>query len=546
MEMADNSPNRQHAATDNLGLKPGEIFWNNYRVVGVIGKGGVSTVYKGENLQTKQFVAIKVLHAHKTRDEELVRRFIREAQTTTRLDHPHAIHILEWGIDQLERPFMIIEYLGGDTLAKRIQKGNGLNYNKALDIMEQVCAAIQEAHSLGIIHRDIKPDNIMLTVHQGVDDWVKVCDFGIARLDVPESDSGGVAPATLTQTGAILGTPMYMSPEQLRGRKADARSDIYSLGCVMYEMLTGKPPFASKNTAEIVVGHLNQTPEMPHRVRLDLNIPEKLSFATLRALAKNPWERPTTVQEFMNGLRKSVEVPIKLAKTQQRESLSTGPTVQTPTPYGMVVDPVRRVCPNCKTIASGSNFKYCLKCGQDNMGRWLPYHDVDLSKPARPAGLRISAGGRRIALGVVAGVVAFCCSYFFVCSPHDLTGHFSCTLDHSLFAGKAVNSTIGRQLLSSAFEMLVAQEGDSIHGLVRTAYGEMSIVGKMTAGGLLSTSYSLEGALDKPPGRLDLVIEGTFDKLARSHQWRLRAVFAARGAKPITDSVKMKVVPLSD
>ena len=266
MEMADNSPNRQHAATDNLGLKPGEIFWNNYRVVGVIGKGGVSTVYKGENLQTKQFVAIKVLHAHKTRDEELVRRFIREAQTTTRLDHPHAIHILEWGIDQLERPFMIIEYLGGDTLAKRIQKGNGLNYNKALDIMEQVCAAIQEAHSLGIIHRDIKPDNIMLTVHQGVDDWVKVCDFGIARLDVPESDSGGVAPATLTQTGAILGTPMYMSPEQLRGRKADARSDIYSLGCVMYEMLTGKPPFASKNTAEIVVGHLNQTPEMPHRV----------------------------------------------------------------------------------------------------------------------------------------------------------------------------------------------------------------------------------------------------------------------------------------
>src|SRR5271170_3609582 len=181
--MTDNQPNRPQVTTDPLGLKPGEIFWNNYRVISVIGKGGVSTVYKAENLQNKQFVAIKLLHAQKTRDEELVRRFIRECQTTTKLDHPHAIHIWEWGIDQTERPFMIIEYLAGETLARRIQKSNGLNFNKALEIMDQVCAAIQEAHSLGIIHRDLKPDNIMLTTHQGVDDWVKVCDFGIAKLE---------------------------------------------------------------------------------------------------------------------------------------------------------------------------------------------------------------------------------------------------------------------------------------------------------------------------------------------------------------------------
>src|SRR5580658_6405708 len=126
--MSEDQPNRQPVASDSLGLKPGEIFWNNYRVINVIGKGGVSTVYKAENVQTKQFVAIKLLHAQKTRDEELVRRFIREAQTTTMLDQPHAIHIWEWGIDQTERPFMIIEYLAGETLARRIQKSNGLNF----------------------------------------------------------------------------------------------------------------------------------------------------------------------------------------------------------------------------------------------------------------------------------------------------------------------------------------------------------------------------------------------------------------------------------
>ena len=119
--MTDNQPSRQPVTSDSLGLKPGEIFWNNYRVLNVIGKGGVSTVYKAENVQSKQFVAIKLLHAHRTRDEELVRRFIREAQTTTKLDHPHAIHIWEWGIDQNERPFMIIEYLAGETLSRKIQ-----------------------------------------------------------------------------------------------------------------------------------------------------------------------------------------------------------------------------------------------------------------------------------------------------------------------------------------------------------------------------------------------------------------------------------------
>jgi serine/threonine protein kinase len=544
--MTEKPPNPPSVSSDPLGLKPGEIFWNNFRVLNVIGKGGVSTVYKAENLQTKQYVAIKLLHAQKTRDEELVRRFIREAQTTTKLDHPHAIHIWEWGIDQSERPFMIIEYLAGETLAKRIQKSNGLNHNKALDIMDQVCAAIQEAHSMGIIHRDLKPDNIMLTTHQGVEDWVKVCDFGIAKLEPENEEVGSVAQATLTHTGAILGTPMYMSPEQLRGRKADARSDIYSLGCIMYEMLTGKPPFASRNTAEIVVGHLNQTPEMPHRVRMDLNIPEKLSEATMRALNKNPWERPTTVQEFITSLRKAVEKPQRNAKPILKEPTTAGATVNTPTPYGMVVDPIKRVCPHCKTVASGGNFKFCLKCGQDNTGKWLPYHSLDKARSGHPLAFVSDPHNRRLVLWLVLGAVLSWAVYAYLSKPTELTGRFTAEFDHQLFNDNVLSPTLTRMLRFSSMEMLLSEKAETLNGLVKTPYGEHNLSGKIVQTSPMILSYDIGGSIEKAQGRLDLAIEGTYDKLGRSYDWTVKAFFQGKNVKPISDSAKMTVIPDRD
>jgi len=333
---------------DPIGLKPGEVFWNNYRVINIVGRGGVSTVYKAENVQNKEIVAIKVLHTQKVRDEELVRRFVREAQNTMQLEEPHVVKIIEWGIDKLERPFMIMEFLSGETLSKRIERSRGLSFHKAVDIMEQVCSAIAEAHGKGIIHRDLKPENIMLTTAAGREDFVKVFDFGIAKKEPKdENEEGQVA---LTKSGAILGTPQYMSPEQLRGKKADARSDIYALGIIMYEMITGRPPFYSKNTAEIVVGHLNVVPDSPSRVRIDMGIPEQLSDAILRALSKNPWERPTTVQEFRQSLQRAIErsapSPV-MQETPMPQAISRQSIPQSSVmPTQMQGDPVRRVCPN--------------------------------------------------------------------------------------------------------------------------------------------------------------------------------------------------------
>ncbi|GEM_PF-3111355 len=531
-----------------MGLKPGEIFRNDYKVLQVIGKGGVSTVYKAEHLQSKQFVAIKLLHAGRAHDEELVRRFIREAQTTTRLDHPHAIHIWEWGIDQQDRPFMVIEFLAGETLARRIQKGNGLNYNNAVEIMDQICSAMQEAHSLGIIHRDLKPDNIMLTTHQGVDDWVKVCDFGIARLEPDaDADESAVSQPTLTRAGAILGTPMYMSPEQLRGRKADARSDIYSLGCIMYEMLTGKPPFASKNTADIVVGHLNLLPEPPHKVRIDLAIPEALSAAVMRALAKNPWERPTTVQEFMASLRRAIEKPALPKSERPRPAPPPSPVVETPTPRGMVVDPMRRVCFKCKTVASGGNFRFCLKCGQDNTGKWLPYHSAARTSPPAVIPSLSQSELRRLLLWILLGLVLCWSGYGYLSRPAHLTGRFAGALSHPLFEDAAgLPPALERKLHSARLDMLTSQEGDNVHGMVGSSFGEGDLTGKMTQTSPMIVSYDLAGTIEKPDGRLDLEMTGSYDKLTRLYDWTVKAYFQSRAVKPISDQAKMTFTTVKD
>jgi hypothetical protein len=307
-------------------------------------------------------------------------------------------------------------------------------------------------------------------------------------------------------------------------------------------MLTGKPPFLSKNTAEVVVGHLNVVPEAPSKIRMDLNIPAALDAATMRALAKNPWERPTTVQEFCNTVTKAMEKPVtktRSAKDVLENVMHPPKKNETPTPHGMVVDPVKKVCPNCKALSTGANYKYCLKCGQDNTNKWLPYH-----KKARKGGFDPIVFFQRyrtvLALLVLACVLGFSLHSYLEAGA-ELTGRFTGHLDHVMFAKDPLPPGVAKNLRVRDLEMLLSQNGEKVSGLITTKLGQGAVEGTVTAVSPMITSYELTGDIDKAGGTLDIEMTGMFDKVARTEDWTVKQYFHGPGIKPIASVAKMSL-----
>jgi serine/threonine protein kinase len=267
-------------------MRPGTVIAGKYKVVEEIGHGGMGVVYKAEDLKLKRQVALKFLPPHLMDLPELKERFLIEAQAAAALNHPNICVIHEVGESE-ERPYIAMEYVEGETLRDRIRKG-ALKTEEALDIAAQVAAGLGEAHGKGIIHRDIKSANIMVT-GKG---QAKVMDFGLAKL------RGGIS---LTKSQTTLGTVAYMSPEQARGGDLDQRTDIWSLGVVLYEMLAGRLPFRGEHDQSVIYSILHEEPESLKKVRPD-GAPG-LEQIVGQALAKKTAERYQTMEEFATDLK---------------------------------------------------------------------------------------------------------------------------------------------------------------------------------------------------------------------------------------------------
>jgi eukaryotic-like serine/threonine-protein kinase len=274
------------------GALTGRTLDQKYYLESKLGVGGMGTVYRAGRLRIGDRVAVKVLHPDRMADPHAVERFRREAQTASRLKHPNVVTVYDFGVSREGLNYQVMELAEGESLRSLVERHGRLAETAAAEIIRQVCAALDEAHRQGIVHRDIKPENILVqTTPHGLQ--VKVLDFGIAALR-------DVKAGRLTKAGGLVGTPHYMSPEHCLGEELDGRSDIYSLGIVLFEMLTGVVPFDSPTTTAIVIKHVNDPPPLP-RI-LNPKISRTFESVVLRALEKRRDARPQTAGEMAREL----------------------------------------------------------------------------------------------------------------------------------------------------------------------------------------------------------------------------------------------------
>ena len=283
-------------------MKIGQVVKERYEILEILGEGGMAFVYKARDMQLERFVAIKTLKPNYVNQETFVDRFKREAKTAANLNHPNIVQIFDWGIE--DEPYFVMEYIEGNTLTSIIAKNRTISLSDILFIGAQVSGGLHAAHQKGLVHRDIKPGNIMITP----DGKVKVTDFGIVSLQNEESD--------ITKTGSILGTASYISPEQAQGKPVSIESDLYSLGTVLYELITGKAPFSGDSPISTATKHLTEKPEKPSFFRRDL--PKGVETAILKLLEKATYDRFKSAEDLRATLLQQRKA---LQSEQTRENL---------------------------------------------------------------------------------------------------------------------------------------------------------------------------------------------------------------------------------
>ncbi len=310
-DLADNAESvrllSEETLTSSLPKPPeggliGKVIDGRYRIIQKLGEGGSGIVYKAEHTVFQNFIAIKVLHPRHASDERALRRFLHEARTVVRLRHPNAIAVHEFGVVG-NLPYLVMEYVEGLSLTDLIIKDGPFSLSRTFEITKQICAALASAHGMGIVHRDLKPDNIMIRPEKDGAELVQVLDFGIAKILTPTTPEA----ANITREGVPCGTPHYMSPEQVLAKELDHRSDLYSLGIIIYEMLTGTAPFSECSPIEVMFKQIHTVPIPPSEFCPELKIPENIERIVAKLLEKEPEKRYQTADElvadFELGLR---------------------------------------------------------------------------------------------------------------------------------------------------------------------------------------------------------------------------------------------------
>jgi serine/threonine protein kinase len=276
----------------------GKTISRNYQILSCRGRGGMSVVYKARDLSADRYVAVKILPCDNKSREETLLRFQREARLLGRLDHPNVIRVHAFDFTADRQPFFVMDYVEGHTLAERIAHDAPVPLKTSIEIFLQICRGLAHAHQKGILHRDLKPSNIMLITSESQDVQVKILDFGIGKLLETSSSYS----QQLTKTGDVFGSPLYMSPEQGLGRPLTVSSDIYSMGCLMFETLTGAPPFLGKTMVETILKHQTERPLLLREATLGANFSEILEGIVSKCLAKDPLERYQSADELGESL----------------------------------------------------------------------------------------------------------------------------------------------------------------------------------------------------------------------------------------------------
>jgi serine/threonine-protein kinase len=356
----------------------GRTLPGGYLILELVGIGGMGRVYRAEQTTLVRTVAVKIIHPHLVGEENAAARFITEARAASRLNHPNSVGIIDFGKTPDGQLYLVMEFLRGRDLARVTHEEGALSFRRIVDVLKQTLAALAEAHSENIIHRDLKPENIILEPVRSGGDFVKVVDFGLAKMRAETQQPG------ITSPGIVCGTPEYMSPEQARGDPLDARSDLYSIGVLLYQLLTGRLPFEADSPTQVVLAHLTDPPRDPRLVAPERQIPASLVDVTLKALAKTPKDRFQDADEFAAELARAF---------QQASQASNGTASVVPGPGKSVR------CASCGALNPAAQ-KFCGECGapttSTNMTTVPPRPSQAPPMPTRPmpASDRPPAGDR--------------------------------------------------------------------------------------------------------------------------------------------------------